>query len=195
MPAHIDDVLAAKLKPIAILHFTGEPTKIYKKYENAAAFDEAWRVSDKTKSPEEIAGKKVPKQFGFVEKAAKSFAGMATGVIGMVVGGAAGGGINAATGGVNYGSYAVKHQGGIAWDSAPRLHRGLAADEFPAILQQGETVTPKSGVQATVNIINQSSQPVTGHVQKTAFDGKSYVTSVVLEDFASNGRIAQALGR
>ena len=130
-----------------------------------------------------------------VEKAAKSFAGMATGVIGMVVGGAAGGGINAATGGVNYGSYAVKHQGGIAWDSAPRLHRGLAADEFPAILQQGETVTPKSGVQATVNIINQSSQPVTGHVQKTAFDGKSYVTSVVLEDFASNGRIAQALGR
>lgn len=72
VPAHIDDVLAAKLKPIAILHFTGEPTKIYKKYENAAAFDEAWRVSDKTKSPEEIAGKKVPKQFGFVEKAAKT---------------------------------------------------------------------------------------------------------------------------
>jgi len=27
--------------------------------------------------------------------------------------------------------------------NAPRLHEGLAADEFPAILQRGETVTPK----------------------------------------------------
>jgi hypothetical protein len=28
---------------------------------------------------------------------------------------------------------------------APRLHGGLAPDEFPAILQRGETVIPKSG--------------------------------------------------
>jgi hypothetical protein len=28
---------------------------------------------------------------------------------------------------------------------APRLHSGLAPDEFPAILQHGERVTPKGG--------------------------------------------------
>jgi hypothetical protein len=132
-----------------------------------------------------------------VEKAARGFAGMATNVIGALVGGAAGSGINPNTGGVNYGSYNVPthHLGGTVWDSAPRLHRGLAADEFPAILQRGEAVTPKSGIQATVNIVNQSSQPVTGRVQNTAFDGKTYVTAIVLADLASNGRIAQTLGR
>ena len=29
------------------------------------------------------------------------------------------------------------------FNNAPRLHGGLAADEFPAILQKGETVIPK----------------------------------------------------
>jgi hypothetical protein len=29
--------------------------------------------------------------------------------------------------------------------SAPRLHQGLAADEYPAILQKGEQVIPKGG--------------------------------------------------
>jgi len=32
-----------------------------------------------------------------------------------------------------------------AFATAPRLHSGLRADEFPAILQAGETVTPKGG--------------------------------------------------
>jgi hypothetical protein len=31
------------------------------------------------------------------------------------------------------------------FSNAPRLHSGLAADEFPAILQRGEKVTPKDG--------------------------------------------------
>ena len=34
---------------------------------------------------------------------------------------------------------------------APRLHAGLAADEFPAILQSGERVIPRGGASATVN--------------------------------------------
>jgi hypothetical protein len=72
VPAHVEDVVAAGYKPIAILHFDGEPAKIHKTFENAAAFDAAWQASEKTRPPEEIAGKKVPKQFGFVEKAAKS---------------------------------------------------------------------------------------------------------------------------
>jgi tape measure domain-containing protein len=41
--------------------------------------------------------------------------------------------------------------------NAPRLHNGLAADEFPAILQRGETVTPKGqaagGGGIVVNLI------------------------------------------
>jgi hypothetical protein len=35
--------------------------------------------------------------------------------------------------------------------SAPRLHNGLAADEFPAVLQKGETVVPKGKPAGTVN--------------------------------------------
>ena len=31
------------------------------------------------------------------------------------------------------------------FNSAPRLHQGLAADEYPAILQKGEQVIPKGG--------------------------------------------------
>ena len=51
------------------------------------------------------------------------------------------------------------HEGGIvgeggssrlmpayAFAGAPRLHSGLAADEFPAILQRGEEVIPKNKV-------------------------------------------------
>jgi hypothetical protein len=33
----------------------------------------------------------------------------------------------------------------MIFDRAPRLHGGLARDEFPAILQKGETVIPKGG--------------------------------------------------
>lgn len=67
---------------------------------------------------------------------------------------------------------AVKHAGGIVgvgglsrfvnpslFAGAPRLHSGLAPDEFPAILQRGEEVIPKGGtgrrgdtVNITVNV-------------------------------------------
>ena len=39
-----------------------------------------------------------------------------------------------------------------AFIGAPRLHKGLAADEYPAILQEGERVTPKGGGQPVINI-------------------------------------------
>ncbi|HRE06727.1 MAG TPA: phage tail tape measure C-terminal domain-containing protein, partial [Opitutaceae bacterium] len=55
---------------------------------------------------------------------------------------------------------AIKHNGGVVgvtpspmrpvptamFHNAPRLHQGLAPDEFPAILQRGEAVIPKSRV-------------------------------------------------
>lgn len=62
--------------------------------------------------------------------------------------------------GTSMGSYMamVKHGGGsfasggtvrsipsAYFDTAPRLHQGLAADEFPAVLQKGEQVIPKGG--------------------------------------------------
>jgi hypothetical protein len=71
------------------------------------------------------------------------------------------------SGGGSMGSYMamVKHAGGAvdgggpyrtlpAWmiASAPRLHNGLAADEFPAVLQKGERVIPKGKSANTNNI-------------------------------------------
>lgn len=38
--------------------------------------------------------------------------------------------------------------------NAPRLHRGLAPDEFPAILQRGETVIPRNGRAPGGTVIN-----------------------------------------
>lgn len=46
-----------------------------------------------------------------------------------------------------------------------------------------------------VNIINNSSQPVSGSATKPKFDGKQYVVGIVLDDFKSNGPIRQAMGR
>lgn len=54
------------------------------------------------------------------------------------------------------------HQGGwvgstpaAIWQRAPRLHDGLAADEYPAILQAGERVIPRGGGGggSTVNVV------------------------------------------
>ncbi len=46
---------------------------------------------------------------------------------------------------------------GINWGQAPRLHSGLRSDEFPAILQTGETVIPRGGPGAmrspSINVV------------------------------------------
>ena len=71
------------------------------------------------------------------------------------------------SGGGSMGSFMalVKHSGGPvdghgptrempSWvfAGAPRLHNGLASDEYPAILQRGETVNPKGRSLATNNV-------------------------------------------
>ena len=85
------------------------------------------------------------------------------------------------------------------FDNAPRFHNGLSSDEFPAILQQGETVIPK-GQKANqlqvinkVEVFNQSSQPVNAESGPTRFNGKEYVTTIVLNDLGRNGPIRQAM--
>ena len=72
--------------------------------------------------------------------------------------GAFGGSAGAAAGSYGMTGAIVTHGGGVvgtpkpkrsvpSWmfNGAPRLHGGLAGDEFPAILQRGETVIPKNG--------------------------------------------------
>lgn len=84
--------------------------------------------------------------------------------------------------------------------NAPRLHKGLNSDEFPAILQKGERVIPRHrageqsrGSNVEINVINKSSQPVTAKKGNTSFDGNRYITSVILEDLNQNGPIRNAI--
>lgn len=73
---------------------------------------------------------------------------------------------------------------------APRLHNGLRGDEFPAILQKGETVIPKnassSPTEVRVEIINKSGQRVKASQATAKFDMKRMVIGVVLEGMEDN---------
>jgi hypothetical protein len=76
---------------------------------------------------------------------------------------------------------------------APRLHGGLAPDEFPAILQKGETVIPKnkkavagSAPPVTVNVINQTGQQSEAEASVPKFDGESWVIDVVMRNARTN---------
>jgi hypothetical protein len=75
----------------------------------------------------------------------------------------------------------VRHKGGlVGYDNpqtrfvnpalfagAPRLHKGLAPDEYPAILQKGETVIPKGGsIAPTINIINNAGAEISTDMQE-----------------------------
>ena len=96
----------------------------------------------------------------------------------------------------------VAHAGGIigetsfpmrmlpvwAFETAPRLHAGLAADEFPAILQRGEMVTPRgAGQNVTVNINNQSGTPLSAE-GKSRVDGRQMIIDIVVDDYYRHGR-------
>jgi hypothetical protein len=45
-----------------------------------------------------------------------------------------------------------------------------------------------------VQVINQTGRPVSAQIGKSAFNGKAYVTQVILEDLKQNGPIRQAFG-
>ena len=101
-----------------------------------------------------------------------------TGPIAGQLSGLLGGGAEAAAGGASGGGIfgslfsSIFHEGGVvgetsaqrsvpAWmfAGAPRFHTGLAPDEFPAILQRGETVIPKNGKASGTNIIMNINTP------------------------------------
>jgi hypothetical protein len=73
----------------------------------------------------------------------------------------------------------------MTFAGAPRLHSGLAADEFPSILQRGEQVIPKGGggggIAPTI-IINNNGGPKLGLGGQPFFDGEKWVVNIVAKN-------------
>jgi hypothetical protein len=153
--------------------------------------------------------------FGDLSKGASGKSG-GGGLLGSIIGmfGGNGGGYS---GGNPYGAGtgdwgAVAHSGGVvgstsfpqrempAWmiATAPRLHNGLAADEFPAILQKGEEVTAKKDVGK-----NGAKGGDTYHIYNiSAIDSQSFaeaarrsgaVPALAAENYANNGVLRSVL--
>ncbi len=75
--------------------------------------------------------------------------------------------------------------------NAPRLHSGLSPDEFPAILQRGETVTQKGALPVappiTINLINESGTALDVEKQDgPRWDGQRWVMEMVLKGLSTN---------
>jgi hypothetical protein len=75
---------------------------------------------------------------------------------------------------------------------APRLHNGLRPGEFPAILEQGERVTPKEG-PAPVNIKIENNSGVGLEVGSTRQDFDKTVISIVAKDIENQGVLGRRL--
>ena len=83
------------------------------------------------------------------------------------------------------------------FSGAPRLHNGLAGDEFPAILQKGETVIPRNGrgggnIPPIVVINNNTGQNFKQQGQPK-FDGKKWVVGIVADNIARQGTLHHAV--
>lgn len=113
------------------------------------------------------------------------------------------------------GSISIKaHTGGIigttpftlravpaeTFDYAPKLHSGLLADEFPAILQKGELVFPKDtkvshgNPNVVVNVINQNDQKLSAKKQNAFWQNDTYIVDVVIDDYNKGGKMFKTLG-
>jgi hypothetical protein len=108
----------------------------------------------------------------------------------------------------------VRHAGGVIgyspapmrlapaslFASAPRLHKGLAADEFPAILQRGETVIPRGGAPAAerpvnveVRIDNQSGMPLKLEKGPVSQSPDKIIVGIVAKNIQENGALRQLI--
>lgn len=77
----------------------------------------------------------------------------------------------------------------LAFDFAPRLHKGLSPDEYPAILQRGETVIPKGGsgpMNVTVQIVNESGVDMKVTQSAATFDAQQMIVSAWLDALERN---------
>ena len=77
---------------------------------------------------------------------------------------------------------------------APRLHGGLAPDEFPSILQRGETVIPRGGGAAPTIIINNNTGQPLKQEGTPSFNGKEWVIGIVTENINQYGVLRQTIG-
>lgn len=66
----------------------------------------------------------------------------------------------------------------VMFANAPRLHDGLRADEFPAILQKGETVIPAGQKEKDIKIINVLDPSVVGQYLQTQ-EGEELVLNIM----------------
>jgi TP901 family phage tail tape measure protein len=95
------------------------------------------------------------------------------------------------------------HEGGIAgltpqpvrivnpniFANARRLHSGLRGDEFPAILQKGETVLPKGlAPNVTVNVVNKSGVQLSVNQESQQIRGAEMVLDIVVDAANRNKR-------
>lgn len=125
------------------------------------------------------------------------------------------GGMLGTVGGTAVSSSTWLHSGGLVMHSGgfvPRFHiGGLSADEVPAILQKGEYVVSRKGVQAldainsgnvqqggvnvSINVQNNTGFPVDTKVSPTKWNGKQMVKEIILElkrtDPAFNAELAR----
>jgi tape measure domain-containing protein len=70
--------------------------------------------------------------------------------------------------------------------TAPRYHSGLASDEFPAILQKGETVIPKGGgVGPNFNIIINNNKPDAEVSQSVTPNGNGFDIEIMVDSAMS----------
>jgi len=82
------------------------------------------------------------------------------------------------------------HQGGIV----PRLHGGLKSDEFPAILQAGETVIPKGGGLAPPNIvINNNTGQAFKQDGEPKWNGREWVVGIITEEINQYGPLRHTI--
>ncbi|MCE5334270.1 MAG: hypothetical protein LLG06_06740 [Desulfobacteraceae bacterium] len=89
----------------------------------------------------------------------------------------------------------------LLFAGAPRLHSGLASDEFPAILQRGEAVIPKgqaeSGTQSNLNvevkIDNRSTTPIKLEQGSVSRDFNKMVINIVAKDIDEYGVLGKLI--
>ncbi len=138
---------------------------------------------------------------------------LANAISGAIMSWGSGGGGQVGLGSPGVTGYHVPHIGGLIGTDplpmrymptslltyAPRLHNGLAADEYPAILQTGERVQSRAevaaersgSVQWNVRLDNRSSQALAGRVGRV--DPRTQTVEFVLSDLRNNGRLARTL--
>ena len=126
----------------------------------------------------------------------KGMSQMISGFISSLFGGGAG--VMHAGGLVGYDPVPQRQVSLLMFAGAPRLHNGLAPDEYPAILQRGERVQSRAEVAQQggsgsweIRIDNRSSQGLAA--QTARIDPDSRTVNIIVNDLRTNGPIARAL--